>query len=147
MKADHYVILNVIAATAGDVDVAAGVMTLADLAKKIRLTNCKKVTKKAYAAGTASNKTYALTGITLAASTNYKLIVKCPKLKADNSKNQEDNSDENGVRTYNWVSGASAPTAEQVATALDALVTADSSALTSITNTADSLRHTFLRCM
>jgi hypothetical protein len=111
-KAALAVVLNTVQATAGDLDLLRNVMTLTGLGEGLRLADLVSVNKETYAAGTASVKTLDVSsGISLVAEATYRLKVFCSKT--------------NKSREYTWTSGASAPTAANVATALAAAITAD----------------------
>lgn len=105
-----YSILNTIQASAADVDLALGEITVTGFSEKLRYLRCIGADKIAYSAGVLSVKTVAI-GLTPKANATYKVVV-------STSKN-------NNKREYVVLTGATAPSAAVLAASLQAKIAAE----------------------
>jgi len=70
-KFDDYTVIDAVQASGADLDMTRGYLEVTGLGESIPVNRILGVTKDSYAAGTASEKTYNLTGLTYTAGDTY----------------------------------------------------------------------------
>lgn len=76
---DDYLVLDTIAAAGADIDMKRGFITIDGLGTIIDVNNVLNVNQQVYAAGTASVKTYDLSGLTYSADKRYRVVLRQPQ--------------------------------------------------------------------
>ncbi len=124
------VVLNSMVAAAGNSVLAGGKYMIVDAASvplmsKFRIADGLSYSKTAYAAGTASIKTYNLTGISLAAGTIYRLTVDIQGRVDFASGGGKESNALFTLRDYEVSSGSSISTADEIKSAFITRINAD----------------------
>jgi hypothetical protein len=129
----EYVILSTVAAVAADLTFTTGLASITGQGVPIEQAQITEWRKDAYAAGTASDKSYDLSsGPTLQANTKYELKVVTPDLEGDTPKE----------RSWFYWSGDSAPTAADLVDAFVAAINGDNEALVTAVDATASIQLT-----
>jgi hypothetical protein len=141
-------VLNTLAAAGAQVVLAGGKLKITDVAgtanviDPIRVADGNGYAKIAYAAGTASVKTYNLSVVTLSANTTYSISIEIPgRVDFASGAGQEANQ-LFAIRTYTISSGNTAPTAANLRDAFIDAVNNDLYAGVTASNSSGDLRFT-----
>ena len=138
MKYEDYSILNTIAAAAADRTLSQGKLSVTGLGEAIPVRSIVEARKATFSAGTASDKTYDLSGFTLEADSVYTLEVSVPGILNDGSHRNE-RPQLHTKRAYP-VTLDTAPTAARLVDLLVAAVNGDGQSKVTATDGGNSIQ-------